>query len=189
MTTQPPGDLRRVFLRDGAAGRHQADVGVGEIIGVEVRHLQRLVAVGDLGCRPSARRRAPPLRRRKAALGKNVQHLRPTLPVAPATAILKPMSKLSFCLSSSGEGETARCDREVPVPGLTGGESGGQRRQTVFVVVLAVVLRASEKWLIRPAYGPANSAQRWTNPSVPWRFLVRRCSYRLFGKSQAAEPP
>jgi len=50
------------------------------------------------------------------------------------------------------EGETARSDREVPVPGLTGERAEGQRRQTVFVVVLAVVLRASEKWLIGPAW-------------------------------------
>jgi hypothetical protein len=40
-------DLRRPLLGDGATGRHQANVRVGEIVIVEVGNLQDLVTEGD----------------------------------------------------------------------------------------------------------------------------------------------
>ena len=67
-------DLRRPFLGDVAAGRHQADVGVGEVVVLERLDLQR---------RSPKETSVPRLRREasattssagKAALGQDVQH-------------------------------------------------------------------------------------------------------------------
>ncbi len=68
-------DLRRPFLRHRSAGRHQADVGVGEIIGVEVAALERLVAEGDFRADGAAGGERNDLAHRKAAFGENVEKL------------------------------------------------------------------------------------------------------------------
>ena len=70
-----PADLRRPFLRDVAAGRHDADVGVGEVIVVERLDLQRAVAEGHFGA-DWLRREASATTSlgRKAALLEDVEH-------------------------------------------------------------------------------------------------------------------
>ncbi|CCF21520.1 protein of unknown function [Pseudorhizobium banfieldiae] len=76
---------------------------------------------------------------------------RPTLPVAPTTAILKPMIFALFLpLLDPLRGKPRRIAGFL-VPGLTGERAAGQRRQTVFVVVLAVVLLEAEKHECSPA--------------------------------------
>ena len=67
-------DLRRPFLGDGAARRHQADIGVGEVVLVERLHLQRPVAERDLGALAAARGECNDLVGRKAPLVQDVQH-------------------------------------------------------------------------------------------------------------------
>ncbi len=84
------------------------------------------------------------------------------------------------------EGETARSDREVPVPGLTGERAEGQRRQTVFVVVLAVVLRASEKWLIGPAWWAGKFSAAMDEPFG--RMAVSSFAAALTGFSARVKP-
>ncbi|OBZ93629.1 hypothetical protein ADU59_20530 [Pararhizobium polonicum] len=61
------------------------------------------------------------------------------------------MSLLSFCLSAGFGEKPAGQRRGLQVPGLTGERAVGQRRQTVFVVVLAVVLEDIEKERTCPA--------------------------------------
>ena len=55
-------DARRPLLRGLAARRHQADVGVGEVVGIERLHLQDLVAEGHVLPGRAARGDAPPPR-------------------------------------------------------------------------------------------------------------------------------
>ena len=89
------GDLRRPFLRHRGAGRHQADVDVGEIVMVERLALERLVAVRDLDCPGCGARRARRPRRRETPARRGSSSIRgPTLPVAPTTATLKPIVTL-----------------------------------------------------------------------------------------------
>ena len=57
------GDAGRPFLGDLAAGGHEAEVHVGEIVGVEGLGLQGLVAEGDSRRPGCGGRRAPPPRR------------------------------------------------------------------------------------------------------------------------------
>ena len=67
-------DLRRPFLGDVAAGRHDADVGVGEVVVLERLDLQRAVAEGNFGADRAARGERHDLVGRKAALLEDVEH-------------------------------------------------------------------------------------------------------------------
>ena len=67
-------DLRRPLLRHLAAGRHQADVGVGEIIVLEGFDLERLVAERDFRPDRTAGGKRNDLIRGKAPLGEDVEH-------------------------------------------------------------------------------------------------------------------
>ena len=68
-------DLGSPFLGDGAAGGHQADVGVGEVVVLQRLYLQRLVAEGDLGALRTTRRQRYDFVGRKATFRQNVEHL------------------------------------------------------------------------------------------------------------------
>ena len=135
MTTQScRGDLRRPFLRDRAAGRHQADVGVGEIVGVERLHLEDAVAEGDLGPLAAARGERHHLVGGEAALVEDDSISRPTLPVAPATATLKPMTWPSLPVSSRAP-SPGRARRAAPPRSAEGeGSHGGSEDYAVLVV-------------------------------------------------------
>ncbi len=67
-------DLRRPLLGNRAAGGHQADVGVGEIVVFEVLDLQNAVTEGDLGALRARRGERDDLRGRKTTLGEDVEH-------------------------------------------------------------------------------------------------------------------
>ncbi len=68
-------DLRRPLLGDRTAGRHEADVGVGEVVVLQRLHLQHLVAEGDLRGRPTgARPAATTSEISKPALGEDGEH-------------------------------------------------------------------------------------------------------------------
>ena len=69
------GDLRRPFLRHRSARRHQADVGVGEIVVVERFGLERLVAVGHFLPEALARCERDHLVGGEFPLGEDVHHL------------------------------------------------------------------------------------------------------------------
>ena len=69
------GDLRRPFLRDLAAGRHEAQVDVGKVVGVEGLGLQRLVAEGNLRALAAAGGQCHHLVGRKGPLCEDVEHL------------------------------------------------------------------------------------------------------------------
>ena len=73
------GDLRRPFLRDGGARRHQADVGVAEIEIVERFHFQGRVAVGDFRADAAARGERDHLVGGERPLGQNVHHFAPDI--------------------------------------------------------------------------------------------------------------
>ena len=67
-------DLRRPFLGDVAAGRHDADVGVGKIILVERLDLQRAVAERHFRALAAPRGQRHHFAHRKAALFQYVEH-------------------------------------------------------------------------------------------------------------------
>ena len=120
MTTQPcAADLRRPFLGDVAAGRHEADVGVGEVVVARapctfsVRSPKETSVPTGCGAR-----RAPPPRRRESRAPRGCSSIsRPTLPVAPTTATLNPIVFSADCQSphtaSRARGNTR--SRTLPV--------------------------------------------------------------------------
>src|SRR5690606_26911918 len=65
---------RRPFLGYVAAGGHQRDVGVGEIVVLQRLHLQRAIAIGHFGALRAARRERYDFVSRKAALFQDVEH-------------------------------------------------------------------------------------------------------------------
>src|SRR5690606_31845581 len=67
-------DPGRKLLRYRAARRHQADVGVGEVVVVERLHLQRAVAIGDFRADRAARGERHHFVGRKAAFFQYVEH-------------------------------------------------------------------------------------------------------------------
>ena len=82
-------DLRRPFLRDFAAGRHEAEIDVGEIVGVEglassASCRRRKLPSPGCGGRPAP----PPHRPGRRRSARMLSISRPTLPVAPTTATL-----------------------------------------------------------------------------------------------------
>ena len=81
MTTQPwRADLRRPFLRDRAARRHQADVGAGEIVIFERFADKRLVAEGNLRADRARRGERDDFIGGKPALGEDIEHFAPDIP-------------------------------------------------------------------------------------------------------------
>ena len=73
------GDLRRPFLRYRAAGRHQADVAVGEVVILERLDLERLVAIGNFLADRAARGERHDGIGRKPAVGEDFEHLAPDI--------------------------------------------------------------------------------------------------------------
>ena len=73
------GDLRRPFLGDGAARRHQADVGALEVEIVERLDLQNAVAERDFGADRSGRGQRHHFADRELALRQHGQHLAPDI--------------------------------------------------------------------------------------------------------------
>ena len=120
-------DLRRPFLRDGAARRHEADVRVGKIVVLERLALERPVAERDLRAR-SRRREASATTsstgNRRSARMASIS--RPTLPVAPATATLKPGMKVFLLTSSDCLPAMIRLKRTAQLRRPPGGQAGGK---------------------------------------------------------------
>jgi hypothetical protein len=72
-------DPRRPFLRDRAAGRHQANIRAGEVVGLEHLAFQGLVAERDLRADRARGGERDDLGDRKLPLGEDVQHLAPDI--------------------------------------------------------------------------------------------------------------
>src|SRR5215212_4228615 len=68
-------DLGRPFLRDLAPGGHEAQVDIGEIVGVEGLRLQDLVAVGDFRPLAAAGGQCHDFIGREGPLGEDAEHL------------------------------------------------------------------------------------------------------------------
>ena len=130
-------DLRRPFLGDRAAGGHQADVGVGEIIGREIAHLEHAVAIGDFLADRLARGQRHDFRCRKAALFENVEHFAPDIAGCACDCdlethcfVLRPHRPRSLIQG-----------RRTSSPASFRGQGKRGRGQTVVLVVLRVALR------------------------------------------------
>ncbi len=72
-------DLRRPFLGNLAAGRHQADVRIGEIIRVERLDLQRAVTIGHFRALAAARCKRDNFVSREAAFLEDIEHFAPDI--------------------------------------------------------------------------------------------------------------
>ena len=86
----PGADPRRTFLRRRAAGRHEADVGIGKVVVLERLALERPLAERDLRSDRAGEASATTSETGKRRSARIESISRPTLPVAPATATLKP---------------------------------------------------------------------------------------------------
>ena len=117
ITTQPCAPiLRRPFLRNVAARRHQADVGVGEVIMSSALHFSILSPNDTSGPIERDDASATTSIDGKAALGQNIEHFAPDIARAPTTATLKSaISGFLELLDSPASPLTAR--PSTPPPG------------------------------------------------------------------------
>ena len=130
-------DLRRPLLRHRPAGRHQAEIGIGEIIGRQIAHLERAVAIGHLGADRTARGQCDDFRCRKAAFFEDGEHFAPDIAGCACDCDLE-----CHVVSPSPPGPASFPRGTGPCPrhsfrGTEGNEAEGQ---TVLVVVLVVAL-------------------------------------------------
>ncbi|MCY1298559.1 hypothetical protein D9M70_480500 [compost metagenome] len=116
-------DLRRILERNSAAGRHQADIGIGKIVVFEVPDLEGLVAKGNFRALGAGGSKRDHFIRGKAAFGKDVQHLPADIAGGACDCNLETHDLSSLSVSPRRvEGEPRALPRRFRSPALPGRE-------------------------------------------------------------------
>ncbi len=92
-------DLRRPLLRYIATGRHQADIGIGEIVILEIGNLQRAVAIGHFRALAACGSQRNNFIRRETTFRQDVQHFAPDIAGGACDCNFEPMIKLYLSAS------------------------------------------------------------------------------------------
>ena len=121
-------DLRRPLLGNIAASRHQANIRVGKIVVLEVRDLQRAVAVGDFRALGAGGSERHDFIGGETAFGQDIEHFATDVAGSACNCNFETHDQALFLsLLFSVRWEPAS-DRGFLDPQPNRGESGGQRR-------------------------------------------------------------
>ncbi|MNS84560.1 hypothetical protein D3C72_1183910 [compost metagenome] len=132
-------DLRRPLLGHITAGRHQANIGVGKIVVFEVRDLQRAIAIGDFRALRTGGSKRHDFIGGKTAFGQDIEHFATDVAGGACNCNFETHDQALFLSLLFLVRWEPALDRGFHDPRPNRGESGGQRRQTVLIVVLAVI--------------------------------------------------